>query len=63
MHGEVLQDELKAITEYVKDAPTIRHELHQVHATVNDINDRLIIIEHVVKDHEIVLKKLKRTVA
>jgi hypothetical protein len=46
--GEVLVDELKAITEYVKDVPLMRQELHQVHATVNEINERLTVIEHVV---------------
>lgn len=46
--GEVLSDELKAILEYVKDMPAMQQELHQVHATVSDISDRLNIIEHVV---------------
>lgn len=61
--GEVLADELKAITEYVKDVPLLRQELHQVHATVNEINDRLTIIEHAVKEHESGLKRLRRKVA
>ncbi len=61
--GEVLADELKVITEYVKDVPSIQQELHQVHATVNEISDRLTTIEHVVKEHESDLKKLKRKIA
>ncbi len=57
--GEVLSDELKAILEYVKDTPSIQQELHQVNATVNDISDRLSIIEHVVREHESEIKNLK----
>jgi len=61
--GEVLSDELKAILEYVKDLPSLQQELHQVHATVNDISDRLNVIEHVVKDHESEIKSLKHNAA
>jgi hypothetical protein len=61
--GEVLADELKVITEYVKDVPLVRQELHQVHATVNEINERLTVIEHVVREHESDIKQLKRKVA
>lgn len=57
--GEVLADELKAILEYVKDMPAMQNELHQVHATVNDISDRLSVLEHVVKDHESEIKQLR----
>lgn len=57
--GEVLSDELKAILEYVKEVPALRQELHQVHATVNDISERLHVIEHVVKEHESEIKHLK----
>lgn len=57
--GEVLADELKAILEYVKDVPAMQNELHQVHATVNDISDRLSVLEHVVKDHESEIKQLR----
>ena len=42
-------DELKAILEYVKEVPDLQQKLHQVRATVNDISDRLHVIEHVVK--------------
>lgn len=58
--GEVLADELKAIKEYVQDVPGIKQELHQVKATVDEISDRLSVIEHVVKDHESELTQLKR---
>jgi DNA repair ATPase RecN len=58
--GEVLADELKAIAEYVKDMPAIKEELHQVHATVNEVNERLSVIEHVVRGHEADIKSLKR---
>jgi len=61
--GEVLADELKAIAEYVKDMPVIREELHQVHATVNEINERLSVMEHVVREHEADIKSLKRKAA
>ena len=61
--GEVLSDELKAILDYVKDVPSIQQELHQVHATVNDISDRLSVIEHIVRDHESEIKSLKRKAA
>lgn len=57
--GEVLADELKAILEYVKDVPAMQNELHQVHATLNDISDRLSVLEHVVKDHESEIKQLR----
>ena len=49
--GEVLADELKAISEYVKDVPAMQQELHQVHAAVDDISDRLKVIEYVVREH------------
>lgn len=61
--GEVLSDELKAILEYVKDVPQMSQELHQVHAAVNEISDRLVVVEHVVTDHEADLKHLKSKVA
>ena len=61
--GEFLSDELKAILEYVKNMPTMQRELHQVNATVNDISDRLNIIEHVVKGHESDVNQLKHKAA
>ena len=57
--GEVLKDKLDAILEYVKDMPVVKEEVHQVHATVNEISDRLNVVESVVKEHETDLKKLK----
>lgn len=61
--GEVLADELKVISEYVKDVPKIQVELHQVHAKVDDINDRLKVFEHVLKEHEYEIKSLKQRAA
>jgi hypothetical protein len=61
--GDILSDELKAILEYVKEVPALQQELHQVHAAVNDISDRLHVIEHVVKEHESEIRQLKRKAA
>lgn len=61
--GEVLADELKTISEYVKDVPAMQQELHQVHAAVDDISDRLKVIEYVVREHEADIKQLKRKAA
>lgn len=61
--GEVLADKLDAILEYVKDVPAMGQELHKVHATVNEISDRLTVIEHVVREHESEIKHLKREAA
>lgn len=48
---------------YVKDLPSIQQEVHQVHATVNDMRDRLDIIEYVVRDHERETKSIKSEAA
>jgi hypothetical protein len=61
--GNVLSDELRVILEYVKEVPSLQRELHQVHATVSEISDRLQIIEHVVKEHESEIRQLKRRAA
>ena len=61
--GEVLADELKAIGEYVKDIPKVKEEVHQVHATVDDINDRLGVLGHVLKEHEQDIRQLKHKAA
>jgi hypothetical protein len=61
--GEVLADELKVISEYVKDIPKVKEEVHQVHATVDDINERLTVLEHVMKSHEIDIRYLKHKAA
>ena len=58
--GEVLSDHLKAILEYVKQVPALQQELHEVHAAVNDISDRLHVIEQVVKEHESEIRQLQR---
>jgi uncharacterized protein YaaN involved in tellurite resistance len=61
--GEILADELKAIGEYVKDVPKIQQEVHQIHATVDDMNDRLKVFEVVLKEHEADIRSLKRKAA
>ena len=61
--GEVLADKLDTIMDYVKDVPALGQELHKVHATVNEISDRLTVIEHVVREHESGIKHLKRKTA
>lgn len=61
--SEVLADKLDAIMDYVKDVPVLGQELHKVHATVNEISDRLTVIEHVVREHELEIKHLKRKTA
>ncbi|MHB1865360.1 MAG: hypothetical protein ACYCPS_04360 [Candidatus Saccharimonadales bacterium] len=61
--GEVLADELKVIREYVEDVPAIKRDLHQVKTTVDEINNHLSVIEHVVKDHETDIKSLKHKAA
>ena len=53
-------DELKVIHEYVKGIAIMKQEIHQVKATVNEVNDRLSIIENVVKEHESDIRKLKQ---
>lgn len=59
--GEILADELKAIREYVQDVPAIKQQLHQVKTTVDDMHDKLSVLEHVVRDHEGELRQLKRS--
>jgi hypothetical protein len=61
--GEILADELKAIGEYVKDVPKIQQEVHQIHATVDDMNDRLKVFEVVPKEHEADIRSLKHKAA
>jgi ubiquinone biosynthesis protein UbiJ len=61
--GEVLADELKVIGKYVKDIPKVKEEVHQVHAAVDDINERLIVLEHVMKSHEVDIRYLKHKTA
>jgi peptidoglycan hydrolase CwlO-like protein len=61
--GEVLADELKAISEYVKDVPKIQEEVHQIHAKVDDMNDQIKVFKHVLKEHEEELSSLKHKIA
>lgn len=61
--GEILADELKVIGEYVKDVPKIQEEVHQVHAKVDDVSDRLKVFEQVLREHEEEIKGLKRKAA
>lgn len=61
--GEVLADELKAIREYVQDVPEIKQKVRNIDATVSEINDRLSVIENVVREHELDIKNLKAKAA
>jgi hypothetical protein len=56
-------DELKVIREYVEDVPKTTADVHQVKVTVNEINDRLGVIETVVRDHEREIRHLKQKAA
>lgn len=58
--GEVLMDELKAIREYVEDVPKIKMQVHQTNTTVNEMNERLIVMESVIREHEGEIRRLKR---
>jgi predicted nucleic acid-binding Zn-ribbon protein len=57
--GEVLADELKVIREYVEDVPEIKQKVHKINATVSEINDRLSVLESVVREHELEIRKFK----
>lgn len=63
MLGEVLADELKAISEYVKDVPKIQEEVHQIHAKVDDMSDQCNAFKHVLKEHEEEIRPLKHKLA
>jgi hypothetical protein len=56
--GEVLADQLDLILEYVKEIPTMKKELQEMHTKVDEIDTRLIVIEHVVKEHEKDIKQI-----
>jgi DNA repair ATPase RecN len=51
--GEVLFDELKAIREYVQEIPAIKQKLNQV-------DERLIEVERIVKIHEIDIRQIRQ---
>ncbi|MCE7936481.1 hypothetical protein DYH10_01645 [Candidatus Saccharibacteria bacterium CPR2] len=57
--GEAIMDELKAIQGCVKDVPSIRSDLNQVHIKVDQVNNRLQVLEKVVRDQELDIKHLK----
>ncbi len=61
--GELLADELKTILGYVKDIPALHEEVLQLYATVNDISNRLNILEHVAKEHEPETKQTQSDIA
>jgi hypothetical protein len=60
--GEFLMDELKAIREYVSDIPKIKEDVHQIKVTVNDLSDRMMVVEAVLRDHEVDIRNLKAKV-
>ena len=61
--GELLLDEFKVIRKRLDDLPAIAQELHLVHGVVDDISDKILVIEAVVREHEKDLRKLKRRAA
>jgi hypothetical protein len=61
--GEVIFDELKAIREYVQEIPYIRQKLHEVDVRLINVEDMLIVVEAVVRDHEADLKQIKHHLA
>ncbi len=61
--GEVLADQLKAILEYVQEIPDVKRRLGSLETKVDKVDSRLIVVEAIVKDHEIELKAIKRQLA
>lgn len=61
--GEVLFDELKAIREYVQEIPNVKHRLSSLETKVDKIDDRLIVIEAIFREHDTDLKAIKRKLA
>lgn len=61
--GEVLMDEFKVIREYLQDIPDMKQQLNNVHALSQDTNDRLKVVESVVREHETEIKSLKHKIA
>ena len=61
--GEVLADQLQAILEYVQEIPDIKYRLQNVEEKVTRIDNRLIIVERIARDHEADLKMIKQQLA
>lgn len=61
--GEVLIDELKAIREYVEDIPAIKRKLSDVDDGLVKVEERLIVVEKVVKNHEVDIRQIRLTLA
>ncbi|MBX6333937.1 hypothetical protein IRY61_01185 [Candidatus Saccharibacteria bacterium] len=61
--GEILMDELKAIREYVEDVPKMNQKVHQISATLDEVNERMAVLEAVVREHDAELRKLKHKTA
>lgn len=61
--GEVLLDELKAIREYVQDIPVIKQKLREIDSRLINVEDRLIVVEAVVKSHVTEIKQLRQQLA
>lgn len=60
--GEALMDELKAIREYVEDVPVIKQQINKVSNDLDEIKDKLVVVNAVVRDHESDIKHLKQKV-
>ena len=61
--GEVLFDELKAIREYVQDIPLIKQKVREIDSRLINVEDKLIVVEAVVKNHETEIKQLRQQLA
>lgn len=61
--GEVLFDELKAIREYVQDIPLIKQKLQEVDERLINVEDRLLVVQAVVKSHVTEIKQLRQQLA
>ena len=48
--GEVLADELKAITEYVKDVPSLKRDIQEIKQSVHNLESDMKIVKAAVTD-------------
>ncbi|HVV26291.1 MAG TPA: hypothetical protein VHC21_04675 [Candidatus Saccharimonadales bacterium] len=60
--GEVLSDQLRAILEYVQEIPDVKRRLGGLETNVGRMDNRLKVVEAVVKDQSVELKSIKAIV-
>lgn len=48
--GEAFAEELKVITEYVKDVPSLHHDIREIKQTVTKLQSDMQIVKAVVTD-------------